>query len=195
MAELPGKPKPPSAAEIEEGLAFTPRFDQAGLIGAIVVNAGKSYFTGALPDLWLFALGGLFVFVTIFLPKGIVGTAVAGWNALRLARTNSKPRRVTAPDIGLGGADRVLPGADRTELELAVLVRGRPLQDVPRTDHQRDVRARNNVVVRIQHPSDDPSRMLGLADRRCHRRAERDKSNRGESDDSEFLPLHSRTPQ
>ena len=41
MAELPGKPKPPSAAEIEEGLAFTPRFDQAGLIGAIVTDAAS----------------------------------------------------------------------------------------------------------------------------------------------------------
>ncbi|MGV3492149.1 MAG: urea ABC transporter permease subunit UrtC [Devosia sp.] len=43
------------------------------IIGALLVNAGKSYFTGALPEYWLFALGGLFVVVTLFLPKGIVG--------------------------------------------------------------------------------------------------------------------------
>jgi urea transport system permease protein len=43
------------------------------IIGAVLVNMGKSYFTGALPEYWLFALGGLFVFVTLFLPKGIVG--------------------------------------------------------------------------------------------------------------------------
>jgi len=43
------------------------------VIGAVLVNAGKTYFTGALPEYWLFALGGLFVFVTLFLPKGIVG--------------------------------------------------------------------------------------------------------------------------
>jgi urea transport system permease protein len=43
------------------------------IIGALLVNAGKSYFTAALPEYWLFALGGLFVFVTLFLPKGIVG--------------------------------------------------------------------------------------------------------------------------
>ncbi|MHB1109167.1 MAG: urea ABC transporter permease subunit UrtC [Devosia sp.] len=43
------------------------------IIGAILVNAGKSYFTGALPEYWLFALGGLFIVVTLFLPKGIVG--------------------------------------------------------------------------------------------------------------------------
>ncbi|HQZ13555.1 MAG TPA: urea ABC transporter permease subunit UrtC, partial [Devosia sp.] len=35
------------------------------IIGAVLVNAGKSYFTGALPEYWLFALGGLFVFVTL----------------------------------------------------------------------------------------------------------------------------------
>jgi urea transport system permease protein len=43
------------------------------IVGAILVNAGKSYFTAALPEYWLFALGGLFVVVTLFLPKGIVG--------------------------------------------------------------------------------------------------------------------------
>jgi urea transport system permease protein len=42
-------------------------------LGAVVVNIGKSWFTGALPELWLFALGGLFVFVTLFLPKGLLG--------------------------------------------------------------------------------------------------------------------------
>jgi urea transport system permease protein len=52
-------------------------------IGALVVNAGKTWFTGALPDLWLFALGGLFVFVTLFLPKGILGTLSTGWEKTR----------------------------------------------------------------------------------------------------------------
>jgi urea transport system permease protein len=43
------------------------------IVGALLVNAGKSYFTAALPEYWLFALGALFVIVTLFLPKGIVG--------------------------------------------------------------------------------------------------------------------------
>jgi urea transport system permease protein len=42
-------------------------------LGAIIVNFGKTYFTGALPEYWLFALGLLFVLVTLFLPKGIIG--------------------------------------------------------------------------------------------------------------------------
>ncbi len=44
------------------------------IIGAIGVNFGKSWFTAAMPDIWLFALGALFIVVTLFLPKGIVGT-------------------------------------------------------------------------------------------------------------------------
>ena len=43
-------------------------------IGAVLVNFGKTMFTGILPEFWLFALGGLFIAVTLFLPKGIVGT-------------------------------------------------------------------------------------------------------------------------
>jgi urea transport system permease protein len=43
-------------------------------LGAIIVNFGKTYFTGALPEYWLFALGLLFVLVTLFLPKGLIGT-------------------------------------------------------------------------------------------------------------------------
>ena len=32
-----------------------------------------SYLTSALPEVWLFALGGLLEFVTLYMPKGIVG--------------------------------------------------------------------------------------------------------------------------
>jgi urea transport system permease protein len=45
------------------------------VLGAILVNWGKSYFTGAFPEAWLYLLGGLFVGTTLFLPKGIVGTS------------------------------------------------------------------------------------------------------------------------
>jgi urea transport system permease protein len=42
-------------------------------LGAAVVNYAKSTFTAVLPEVWLFVLGGLFVLVTIALPKGLVG--------------------------------------------------------------------------------------------------------------------------
>jgi len=41
--------------------------------GAFIVNYAKTFFTGALPEVWLFALGLVFIVVTVFLPKGIVG--------------------------------------------------------------------------------------------------------------------------
>jgi urea transport system permease protein len=43
------------------------------VVGAILVNYAKTYLTGAFPEVWLYALGALFVFVTIFLPRGIIG--------------------------------------------------------------------------------------------------------------------------
>ena len=43
------------------------------VLGAFVVNFSKTYFTAALPEVWLFALGALFIVVTVFMPKGIVG--------------------------------------------------------------------------------------------------------------------------
>ncbi len=85
----PGEFSPANSIEIVIWTAVGGRATLVGpIIGAILVNAGKSWFTGLLPEFWLFALGGLFVFVTIFLPKGIVGTVVAGWNALVLSRAS-----------------------------------------------------------------------------------------------------------
>jgi urea transport system permease protein len=43
------------------------------ILGAVLVNLGKTWFTSALPELWLFALGALFIFVTLFLPRGLMG--------------------------------------------------------------------------------------------------------------------------
>src|SRR6202012_843920 len=43
------------------------------ILGAIVVNFGKTWFTGALPEVWLYALGAMFIFVTLFLPRGVMG--------------------------------------------------------------------------------------------------------------------------
>lgn len=43
------------------------------IIGAVTVNAAKSYATRAFAEQWLFFLGGMFILVTLFMPKGIVG--------------------------------------------------------------------------------------------------------------------------
>jgi urea transport system permease protein len=47
-------------------------------LGAVLVNFAKTWLTGALPEVWLFAQGALFIVVTLFLPKGILGT-LAAW--------------------------------------------------------------------------------------------------------------------
>jgi urea transport system permease protein len=45
------------------------------VLGAILVNYAKTTFTsGVLAPYWLFMLGGLFIAVTLLLPRGIVGT-------------------------------------------------------------------------------------------------------------------------
>ncbi len=54
-------------------------------LGAILVNFGKTYFTDVFPEFWLFALGALFIVVTLFLPKGVVGV-VDQWRAHRLIK-------------------------------------------------------------------------------------------------------------
>jgi len=41
--------------------------------GAVLVNYAKTYFTSTIPEAWYYALGALFVLVTLFLPRGIVG--------------------------------------------------------------------------------------------------------------------------
>jgi len=43
------------------------------IAGAVLVNYAKTYFTGAFPEVWLYALGALFVGVTLFLPRGVIG--------------------------------------------------------------------------------------------------------------------------
>jgi urea transport system permease protein len=52
-------------------------------LGAVLVNYAKTYFTsGILAPYWLFMLGGLFIAVTLLMPRGIIGS-LRHWNALR----------------------------------------------------------------------------------------------------------------
>ena len=58
--------------------------------GAVLVNYAKTYLTSSLPEVWLYALGAIFVLVTLFFPHGIIGLV-------------SRARRAVAADV--------LPGA------------------------------------------------------------------------------------
>jgi urea transport system permease protein len=58
-------------------------------LGAVLVNYAKTYFTsGVLAPYWLFMLGSLFIGVTLFLPRGVVGT-LHHWTALRRAKQSA----------------------------------------------------------------------------------------------------------
>ena len=70
----PGEFSPIKSIEVVIWVAVGGRGSLYGaVIGAIVVNYAKTVLTGALPEVWLFVLGGLFILVTLYLPKGIAG--------------------------------------------------------------------------------------------------------------------------
>jgi urea transport system permease protein len=70
----PGEFEPGNSIEVVIWTAVGGRGTLIGpIVGGLIVNAGKTLFTGLWPDYWLYALGGLFVFVTLFMPRGIVG--------------------------------------------------------------------------------------------------------------------------
>jgi len=83
----PGEFAPGNSIEAVIWVAVGGRGTLAGAaLGAVVVNYAKTYFTsGVLAPYWLFMLGGLFIGVTLLLPRGIVGS-LHHWTALRRAR-------------------------------------------------------------------------------------------------------------
>lgn len=68
----PGQLHPINSIEIVIWVALGGRGTLYGaIVGAIVVNYAKTFFTGSFPDVWLFFLGGLFILSTMYLPKGL----------------------------------------------------------------------------------------------------------------------------
>jgi len=64
--------------------------------GALLVNYAKTYFTSALPEIWNYALGALFVLVTLFLPRGIIGL-VQG-REKKQGKTQRLPIQTSSPE-------------------------------------------------------------------------------------------------
>jgi len=74
----PGEFSPANSIEIVIWVAIGGRGTLYGAAaGAVCVNYAKTFFTAALPSFWLYALGSLFIVVTLFLPRGIVGALTA----------------------------------------------------------------------------------------------------------------------
>jgi urea transport system permease protein len=95
----PGEFAPENSIEVVIWAAVGGRGVLVGpIVGAVVVNFAKTWFTtGALAPYWLFALGGLFIAVTLFLPKGIVGTIANGWSALSQRRSSAAAEAGISP--------------------------------------------------------------------------------------------------
>jgi urea transport system permease protein len=86
----PGEFSPANSIEIVIWVALGGRGTLVGAaIGAILVALAKTLLTGWFPDIWLFALGALFILVTIALPTGVLGAVEGAW-----ARTRPAPKPV-----------------------------------------------------------------------------------------------------
>jgi urea transport system permease protein len=70
----PGEFAPINSIEVVIWVAVGGRGTLYGAVaGAVLVNYAKTFLTGALPEVWLYALGALFILVTLFLPRGLMG--------------------------------------------------------------------------------------------------------------------------
>ncbi|MAU95045.1 MAG: urea ABC transporter permease subunit UrtC [Fulvimarina sp.] len=105
----PGEFAPVNSIEVVVWAAVGGRGTLVGpVIGALLVNYGKTVFTGVWPEGWLFILGGLFVFVTLILPRGIVGTIDHGWDAIRATRRARNAEKGEASDSEAAGDPRAV---------------------------------------------------------------------------------------
>ncbi|MFK7795457.1 MAG: urea ABC transporter permease subunit UrtC [Gammaproteobacteria bacterium] len=65
------------------------------VLGAFVVNYAKTFFTAWAPEAWLFILGSMFVFVTVFMPKGLVGL----YNQISMRKSKNKSIKQSQANI------------------------------------------------------------------------------------------------
>jgi urea transport system permease protein len=70
----PSEMQPANSIEMAIWVAVGGRGTLTGaILGALLVSGGKSYFTVAAPELWLYILGALFIAVTLYFPRGVIG--------------------------------------------------------------------------------------------------------------------------
>ncbi len=95
----PGEFSPINSIELVIWVAVGGRGTLYGaVIGAVVVNYAKTWFTGVMPDAWLFALGALFVITTLWLPKGLVGLYQQIVNFI-IERRNQQNNRIEKTEL------------------------------------------------------------------------------------------------
>ena len=100
----PGEFAPALSIEIVIWVAVGGRGTLYGaVLGAFIVNYAKTFFTGVMPDFWLFFLGGLFIAVTLFLPKGVIGAVPAFGAADRQSLFTTWRKRIAERRANEGG--------------------------------------------------------------------------------------------
>jgi urea transport system permease protein len=111
----PSEMQPSSSVETAIWVAVGGRGTLAGaMLGAFLVNGGKSWLTVAFPTMWLFALGILFVVVTLLLPGGVVQIFARAHDAYRAAVRRSYGVRPAASPPSTP-PEEVVTGAMREE--------------------------------------------------------------------------------
>ncbi|MFO1185284.1 MAG: urea ABC transporter permease subunit UrtC [Bauldia sp.] len=103
----PGEFAPANSIEAVVWVAIGGRGTLVGpIVGAAVVNLAKTWFTtGALAQYWLFVLGGLFIVVTLLLPKGIAGTIGQAWSRRRGSGNRNSVGPATTPVLRAEAAE------------------------------------------------------------------------------------------
>jgi urea transport system permease protein len=100
----PGEFAPANSIEAVIWVAIGGRGTLYGAIaGGVLVNYAKTVLTGLIPEIWLFALGAMFIAVTLFFPKGLVGSlpgAIDWLKAKAGARSAATPTRPLAKEAG-----------------------------------------------------------------------------------------------
>ena len=93
----PSEMQPSNSIELAIWVAVGGRGTLIGpLLGALLLNGAKSYLTAAFPSAWLYVLGGIFVLVTLFLPRGVLGLLTAARK-----RKTTTPQQATEPERGV----------------------------------------------------------------------------------------------
>ena len=89
------------------------------VLGTLLVNTGRTFFSESFPDLWLFLMAALFIGVTMGMPDGLAGLyqekvqpKVQAWLSRRRAARRVEP---AAPEADAGGAPPRRPDAEQAQ--------------------------------------------------------------------------------
>ncbi|MDV5168109.1 urea ABC transporter permease subunit UrtC [Photobacterium rosenbergii] len=102
----PGEFAPLNSIEIVVWVALGGRATLFGaIVGALIINYAKSWFTVEFPEVWLFALGGLFVLSTMYFPRGVIGFISDGINRFSFKRKGGDSPKSSKPQQECNGSE------------------------------------------------------------------------------------------